>query len=128
MPSTETTRAWAAPLVPALVGIVALVLSVVVTTRRRSGWAFALTGVATVAWVATRFASPSWRVMVSSTDFANSLTVDNASSSHYTLAVLSVVALICVPVILLYQGWTYHVFRARVRRGVAVRRGPDSCS
>ena len=107
-------KGLAAPLVPALVGIVALVLSVVVTTRRRSGWAFALTGVATVAWVATVFASLYPRVMVSSTDFANSLTVDNASSSHYTLAVMSVVALIFLPLILLYQGWTYHVFRARV--------------
>jgi cytochrome d ubiquinol oxidase subunit II len=52
--------------------------------------------------------------MVSSTDFANSLTVANASSAHYTLAVMTVVAAIFVPLILLYQGWTYHVFRARV--------------
>ena len=52
--------------------------------------------------------------MVSSTDFGNSLTVDNASSAHYTLAVMTVVAAICLPLIVLYQGWTYHVFRARV--------------
>ena len=54
------------------------------------------------------------RVMVSRPDFANSLTIHNASSAHYTLAVMSVVAAICVPLLLLYQGWTYHVFRARV--------------
>jgi cytochrome bd-type quinol oxidase subunit 2 len=54
--------------------------------------------------------------MVSSTDFANSLTISNASSAHYTLAVMSVVALITLPLILLYQGWTYHVFRQRVGR------------
>jgi cytochrome d ubiquinol oxidase subunit II len=58
--------------------------------------------------------------MVSSPDFANSLTVQNASSAHYTLAVMSVVAVICVPLVLLYQGWTYHVFRARVGGGAAV--------
>ena len=52
--------------------------------------------------------------MVSSPDFGNSLTVTNASSAHYTLAVLSVVALIVFPLVLLYQGWTYHVFRARL--------------
>ena len=52
--------------------------------------------------------------MVASNDFANSLTVDNASSAHYTLEVMSVVALIVAPIILLYQGWTYYVFRARV--------------
>ncbi len=52
--------------------------------------------------------------MVSSPDFANSLTVDGASSSDYALKVMTVVALILVPVILLYQGWTYHVFRHRL--------------
>jgi cytochrome d ubiquinol oxidase subunit II len=52
--------------------------------------------------------------MVSSPDFANSLTVQNASSAHYTLAVMSVVALIVAPVVLLYQAWTYRVFRARI--------------
>ena len=52
--------------------------------------------------------------MVSSPDFGNSLTVANASSAHYTLAVMSVVALIVTPVVLLYQGWTYYVFRARL--------------
>ena len=50
--------------------------------------------------------------MVSSTDFANSLTVSGSASAHYTLAVMSIVALIFVPLVLLYQGWTYHVFRA----------------
>ena len=52
--------------------------------------------------------------MVSSTDFANSLTVSNSASQHYTLAVMTVVALVFIPLVLLYQGWTYHVFRARV--------------
>jgi cytochrome d ubiquinol oxidase subunit II len=52
--------------------------------------------------------------MVSDPDFDNSLTVSNAASAHYTLAVMSVVALISTPVILLYQGWTYRVFRHRV--------------
>jgi cytochrome bd ubiquinol oxidase subunit II len=53
-------------------------------------------------------------VMVSRPTFANSLTVDNASSAHYTLVVMTVVALIVAPIVLLYQGWTYHVFRHRV--------------
>ena len=52
--------------------------------------------------------------MVSSPDFANSLTIDNASSSHYALGVMTVAALILTPLILLYQGWTYYVFRARL--------------
>ena len=52
--------------------------------------------------------------MVSSPDFANSLTIANSASAHYTLAVMTVVALVVLPIVLLYQGWTYHVFRARV--------------
>jgi cytochrome d ubiquinol oxidase subunit II len=52
--------------------------------------------------------------MVSSPDFANSLTISNSASAHYTLAVMTVVAVIVTPLVLLYQGWTYYVFRARI--------------
>jgi cytochrome d ubiquinol oxidase subunit II len=102
------------PVLPAAVGIAAFVLAVFFVRRRSQIWAFAMTGLGTIAVVATLFTSLFPRVMVSSTDFANSLTVSSAASAHYTLAVMSVVALIFVPLILLYQGWTYHVFRARV--------------
>jgi cytochrome d ubiquinol oxidase subunit II len=102
------------PILPAALAIAALVLAVVFVYLGRSGWSFAMTASGVVLVVATLFTSLYPRVMVSSTGFSNSLTVDNASSAHYTLAVMSVVALICVPLILVYQGWTYHVFRARV--------------
>jgi cytochrome d ubiquinol oxidase subunit II len=102
------------PLLPALVGIAALVLAVVFVIAGRSGWSFLMTAVGTIALVATLFTSLYPRVMVSSPDFANSLTVDNASSSHYSLTVMTVVALIVTPVVLLYQGWTYYVFRRRL--------------
>ena len=75
---------------------------------------FAMTGGAAIALVATLFTGLYPRVMVSSTGFLNSLTVDDASSTHYALAFMSVVALVCVPAVLLYQGWTYYVFRHRV--------------
>ena len=102
------------PLLPALVGIGALVLAAFLVFARRSGAAFTMTALGTVLFVATLFTSLYPRVMVSSTDFANSLTVDGASSSHYSLAVMTVVALIVTPLILLYQGWTYYVFRHRL--------------
>jgi cytochrome bd ubiquinol oxidase subunit II len=73
-----------------------------------------MTGLGAISVVATLFVSLYPRVMVSSTDFSNSLTVEDASSSHYALAVMSVVALIFVPIVLMYQGWTYYVFRHRV--------------
>jgi cytochrome d ubiquinol oxidase subunit II len=102
------------PILPAAITIAAFVSAAALAYLGRSGLAFAMTALATVSAVATIFTSLYPRVMVSNPDFGNSLTVSNASSAHYTLAVMSIVALICTPVILLYQGWTYHVFRHRV--------------
>jgi cytochrome d ubiquinol oxidase subunit II len=53
-------------------------------------------------------------VMVSSTNAAYNLTVSNSSSAKYALTVMTVVAILFTPLVLLYQGWSYHVFRARV--------------
>jgi cytochrome d ubiquinol oxidase subunit II len=102
------------PVLPAAVGIAALALAVWFLYAGRSGRAFAMTVLATAALVATLFVSLYPRVMVSSPDFENSLTVDGAASSHYALTVMTVVAAVLVPVVLLYQGWTYYVFRRRV--------------
>jgi cytochrome bd ubiquinol oxidase subunit II len=102
------------PLLPAVLGIAALALAAFLVFARRSAPAFAMTALGTVLFVATLFTSLYPRVMVSSTDFANSLTVEDASSSHYALAVMTVVALIVTPIVLLYQGWTYYVFRHRL--------------
>jgi cytochrome d ubiquinol oxidase subunit II len=102
------------PVLPAALGALALLLAVVFAFRRRSGWAFVMTAVGTVLYVATIFTSLYPRVMVSHPDFANSLTVADASSSHYALTVMTVAAAVLSPIVLLYQGWTYHVLRARV--------------
>jgi cytochrome d ubiquinol oxidase subunit II len=53
-------------------------------------------------------------VMVSSTDAAYNLTVPNASSAPYALKVMTIVAIVFLPVVMIYQGWTYHVFRKRL--------------
>jgi len=82
--------------------------------RNRMGWAFTMTCVALALATITIFMSLYPRVMVSSLDPAWSLTIYNASSSPYTLKVMSIVALIFVPIVLAYQGWTYWVFRHRV--------------
>jgi cytochrome d ubiquinol oxidase subunit II len=102
------------PILPAALGIAAVALAMLFVFGRRSGWAFVMTALATVLWVATVFTSLYPRVMVSSPNFGNSLTVSGASSAHYTLVLMTVIAAIFVPLVLLYQGWTYHVFRARV--------------
>jgi cytochrome bd ubiquinol oxidase subunit II len=102
------------PVLPAVIAIVALLLAGYLAYRGRNGLGFAMTAIATLAAVATLFTGLYPRVMVSSTSFSNSLTVSGTASVHYTLAVMSVVALVLVPVILLYQSWNYYVFRARI--------------
>jgi cytochrome d ubiquinol oxidase subunit II len=105
------------PVLPAAVGIAALALAVFFLFRGRGGRAFTMTALGAIALVATLFTSLYPRVMVSNPDFENSLTIEGAASSQYALQVMSVVALIFVPILLLYQGWTYHVFRHRVGGG-----------
>jgi cytochrome d ubiquinol oxidase subunit II len=60
------------------------------------------------------FASLYPNVMISTISEANNITIQEASSSEYTLQIMTMVALFFVPVVLLYQGWTYWVFRERV--------------
>ena len=102
------------PVLPAAAGMLALALAVLFAFSGRSGWAFTMTGAGTVLFVATIFTGLYPRVMVSQPNFANSLTVEGTASSHYALTVMTVVAVVLAPVVLLYQGWTYHVFRARI--------------
>jgi cytochrome bd ubiquinol oxidase subunit II len=99
---------------PAGLAVTALGLAVWFATRGRSGRAFTATAGGIVLLVATLFTGLYPRVLVSSPDFGNSLTLSNAASAHYTLAVMTVAALILAPVVLLYQGWTYHVLRSRL--------------
>jgi cytochrome d ubiquinol oxidase subunit II len=82
--------------------------------RERMGWAFVMTSLALASSIVTIFMSLYPRVMVSSLDPAWTLTIYNAASTPYTLRIMSIVALIFVPIVLVYQGWTYWVFRHRI--------------
>jgi cytochrome bd ubiquinol oxidase subunit II len=82
--------------------------------QSRMGWAFVLTCLSIALSVVTVFMSLFPRVMVSSLNPEWSLTIYNASSSSYTLTVMSIVALIFVPIVLGYQAWSYWVFRQRI--------------
>ena len=88
--------------------------------RRRLGWAFVTHTVSIVLSTATIFLFLFPRVIVSSLSPEWSLTIYNAASSPYTLKVMSIIALIFVPLVLLYQGWSYWVFRERVGRETAL--------
>ncbi len=98
------------------VGLAAVALLAAVGANRagRDGWAFLATGVAIAAAVVALFGGLYPDVMPSSTDPAFNLTVDNASSTPYTLRVMTWVAVIMTPVVLAYQAWSYWVFRQRI--------------
>ncbi|MBR7829922.1 cytochrome d ubiquinol oxidase subunit II [Actinospica sp. MGRD01-02] len=105
---------FAAVLGVSVLAALALVGGLLATWRGRDGWAFAGTGLAIVATTVALFLALHPDVMPSTTNAAYSLTVENASSSHYTLTVMSWVALIFTPFVLLYQSWTYWIFRKRL--------------
>ncbi len=92
----------------------AWVASLVATLKVREGWAFIFTAVAIATFVSNLFFALYPRVMPSSLGAQFDLTITNASSTEYTLKVMTVVAVIMTPLVLIYQGWTYWVFRKRV--------------
>jgi cytochrome bd ubiquinol oxidase subunit II len=97
------------------IGVVAV--AIVLIHARKSGWAFSMTAIGAIGIVATIFTGLYPRVLVSHPTFANSLTISNAASGHYELKVITIVALIFTPVVILYQSWTYYVFRKRIGGG-----------
>lgn len=102
--------------VSAIVAAAMLIGSVVANLRDREGWAFALGAGTVLLAVLTLWFSLFPNVMPSSTDPAFDLTIENASSTDYTLTIMTWAAVIFLPLVLLYQGWTYWVFRKRVTR------------
>jgi cytochrome d ubiquinol oxidase subunit II len=106
-------------IVPGVIPVTALGLAVAVpflVRKSRDGLAFTATALSIALITVTIFLNLYPRVLVSSTDKAYSLTIWSTSSTHYTLVVMSIVALILTPVVLVYQGWTYYVFRHRIGR------------
>ncbi len=111
---TQADKGDSGSLVATIVAVVALLVALGAAQRGREGWAFAFSGVTIVATVAMLFLTLFPNVMPSSLNPDWSLTVTNASSSPYTLKIMTWCAGIATPVVLLYQGWTYWVFRKRI--------------
>ncbi|MFD0275765.1 cytochrome d ubiquinol oxidase subunit II [Kitasatospora sp. NPDC127111] len=101
-------------LVALVAAVAALAGALVANQLGREGWAFVLSGATVVAAVAMLFLSLFPDVMPSTLSANWSLTVSNAASSAYTLKLMTVVAAVFTPLVLLYQGWTYWVFRKRI--------------
>ncbi|MFI0270850.1 cytochrome d ubiquinol oxidase subunit II [Streptomyces luteogriseus] len=111
---TQADRGDGASLVAMVAAVASLLVALVAARAGREGWAFALSGLTIVATVAMLFLTLFPNVMPSTLNPDWSLTVTNASSSPYTLKIMTWCAGIATPVVLLYQGWTYWVFRKRI--------------
>ncbi len=95
-------------------GVLAVIIAQRLATTENDGWAFVASGFGIAAVVGQLFIALYPNVMVSSTNHAYNLTVNNAAAGHYGLVVMTVVAVLFFPIVLLYQGWSFHVFRRRV--------------
>jgi cytochrome d ubiquinol oxidase subunit II len=115
---TYVAKFWANgkinPGVIPLAAVVMILLTGYFINKKMEGWAFISTGLNIVLTQVTFFLMTFPNVMLSTLNPEWSLTVFNASSSQYTLTVMSVIALIFVPIVLAYQGWSYYMFRKRI--------------
>ncbi len=94
--------------------VLALAAAWLSTRRGRDGWAFVASAVSTLMLVVGWFTALHPAVMPSTSDPAGTLTLVNAASGHYTLVLMTWVALALVPFVVAYQAWSYWVFRRRI--------------
>ncbi|MDR0267072.1 cytochrome d ubiquinol oxidase subunit II [Paenibacillus sp.] len=94
--------------------LIAFALAAVFSIKKKDGWAFGMTGAVIALTIISFFIGLFPNVMISSIDTAFNLTVDNAASGHYSLKVMTIVAVSLLPFVLGYQIWSYFVFHKRV--------------
>ena len=111
---TQASKFVPGSAVVSVAAALALVGALAANRLGREGWAFIGTALTIALAVVALFLHLYPNVMPSSTNAAYSLTISNASSTDYTLTIMTVVAVIFTPLVLLYQGWTYWIFRKRI--------------
>ena len=98
-----------------IIAVLAVVAAAWAVRDGHDGWAFAATvGRDGAARCGSIFIDLYPNVMVSSTNSAYNLTVAGTASGSYALTVMTVVAVVFFPLVLVYQGWSYYTFRARI--------------
>ncbi|MGC9219959.1 MAG: cytochrome d ubiquinol oxidase subunit II [Solirubrobacteraceae bacterium] len=113
---TMSDHSWRAVVVGVGALTVVAALAATAVRRRFPGWGFGLTSLTILLLTAT-FCAALWPdALPSTTSPAYNLTLAAASSSHYTQMVMTVVAFVTVPIVLVYQSWSYWVFRHRLGR------------
>ncbi|MFI6483100.1 cytochrome d ubiquinol oxidase subunit II [Nonomuraea sp. NPDC050663] len=111
---TQVMSGNAVTIVMAALAALAFVGALGMAVAGREGWSFSLSAAAIGLAVASLFVVLYPDVLPSTLDPANSLTVTNAAASPKTLGIMTWVAVIFLPVVLVYQSWSYWVFRRRI--------------
>lgn len=101
-------------LVPAILAAISLIFTGWLIKNNKSAWAFISGSLVIVFLTISVFTGLYPRILISSLKPEWSLTIFNASSGQYTLKVITIIAAIFIPIVLIYQGWTYWVFRKRI--------------
>ena len=100
---------------PVEIGIVLAVIAAAwLAHDRHHGWAFTASTITIGLAMLTLFTDLYPNVMISSTNSAYNLTIANTASPSYTLKLMSIVAVVFLPVVLAYTAWNYYVFRKRI--------------
>ncbi len=97
-----------------IASVLVLLATIFFINRKREGWAFIMTGLNIILTQIAFFSLMFPRVMVSSLNPAWSLTIDNTAASPQALEVMSIVALIFIPIVVAYESWSYYIFRKRI--------------
>lgn len=98
-----------------IASVVVLLITIYFINRKMEGWAFIMTGAHIILTQVAFFSLMFPRLMISSINPAWSLTIYNSSSSPQALTVMSILSLIFIPVVLAYEGWSYYIFRKRIK-------------
>ena len=101
-------------LIPAILAAAALIAVGFYIKQGKNGTAFVMGSLTIVFATVMVFAGLFPRIMISTLNPEWSLTIYNASSSPYTLKVMTYVALFLIPIVIGYQIWTYIIFRKRI--------------
>ncbi len=99
-----------------LLAILAALAALWLVYEGRDGSAFTATTITIASCILSIFVDLYPNVMVSSTNAAYNLTVHNTASPPYSLKAMTVVVIIFLPLVLVYQAWSYYVFRRRISR------------
>ncbi len=95
-------------------GLIAVIGAAWAAQAKAEGWAFTAAAIGIAGTVGALFSELYPRLLISSTNAAYNLTVKNSASPPYSLRVMTVVALVFLPIVVCYQIWSYHTFRKRL--------------